>query len=363
MEILENLNKDIRTIINLTYSDDLSWNYYSCDREITRLRIDEAGECKKFIRLYFKNAEKLELNTLLPVLNSSIFDYRAMHIVYVFLLGIYVYRNTDIIKKYVNQQIEKRFSHKQGFYSDVEFPFIWFLLCLIHDLGYKAEEDHSYSSFNDFMKKKKLEPLHQISGVPLLYKIYRQYYDYRIKFQKNDHGITAGSIMFNDLCRIRDEQEKKIKQYYSLGKKMNRLCWEKPLVKVYNFCAWIVLAHNIWFVRDSNEKDKNDYIQNNLFPLILNEGEYKISLKKYPIFFLLCLIDSIEPIKVVKDFSLLDNIFLNIADNKIIINTNLECGCNDKILNNAEGLSNWLTTAKRSGNYSIIDLIPQKKDT
>jgi len=163
---------------------------------------------------------------------------------------------------------------------------------------------------------------------------------------KNDHGFCAAYILFRDLCKIRKKEANSLNG-------SNKLCWEPKLVNVYRLAASIILAHNIWYVDKTENCTVSCYEQAGLNDLIFN-GEYKIKLDKFPFLFLFCLVDSIEPYKRLKNIDILDNISLEILNDKIIIESNLTCSCNEMILNHAKSLNDWLTHTEKNGNTVTI---------
>lgn len=331
---------DIKARITNTFRQN-KWNYYSDDL-MKEINIDNANDCREFIRRFFSVSGKSgELNSIEEIVLLS--DERCQHIVYVFLLGASVYEENSSIRSLVDQQVQN-YKVKYGCTSDVNFYFIWFLCCLFHDLGYVKEDSKVLVDRIDFQKGQ--TPV----GVPKVYsrKTIESYWRYRQQNQNsNDHGIYAGIVMYQLLCRIRGAQEKD-------SWKNEKLSWEKELEHIYNVASWIVLCHNIWFAREDETYKCQEYKPFNLDSLILGKGEYKININKHPLFFFFCLIDTIEPIKKVKDLSLLSHIDISFSENELIITSNLKCGCGDAYLKSICGLNDWLIETKRDDNRITI---------
>lgn len=70
------------------------------------------------------------------------------------------------------------------------------------------------------------------------------------------------------------------------------------------------------------------------------------------------MIDGIEPLPIVKRFSLLVKIELQIAVDKIIIESKLGYEDHETILKQAYDLKNWLTTTRKTDNAVQIVLLP-----
>ena len=319
------------------------WNYYS-DEFIEKLNITTLDDCREFIRKFFAVSGKAgELNSIEEIKLLS--NERCQHIVYVFFLGVGIYDKVAGIRTRIDEQIQQ-YVEQYGCKSDVNFYFIWFLCCLFHDLGYVEEESKKLVERIDFQIGQTLV------GVPDVFsrRTIKNYWGFRQKTHgKNDHGIYAGITMYKSLCEIRSEQEKD-------SWENEKLSWEKELEHIYNVASWIVLCHNIWFGHKQKMGECELYKEFNLEKLLLDEGEYRIKLNNHPLFFFFCLIDTIEPIKIVKDHSLLKLIDISFNENKLIITSNLKCGCGDHYLKSINGLNDWLTKTIRKDNQVTITL-------
>lgn len=340
---------DYKKIIEETFSKG-DWNYYS---EISNsdFKIETADDCRDFIEKYFSISEKKVCSrfgkTLVDTTNIELLpDERCKHIVYVFLFGVYAYNNLSCVKKLVDDEI-KQYINQFKCNSDVNFYFIWFLCCLFHDLGYTEEQ-------SEITDKEKLELCKEQTqiAVPEIFKknILKSYWKYRIEIhEKYDHGIYAGKEMYELLCKIREKKA-------SEGK--SHLVWDKKLEKIYNVASWIVLCHNIWFAQKDDINACRNYKKFNLKKLIIEKEEYKIKLQSHPLFFFFCLMDTIEPIKIVKDIDLIENIDVSFPanGNEIIINNNLKCGCADIYDKAIRGINNWLTKVRSENDGFHIEL-------
>lgn len=328
---------NFKEIIDKTFEDKNSWNYYSgetFDKNPMLGEEESKEESKEFIKNFIKLSGKTQ-----NALNEEIekIGNRATHIVSTFFIGHYIYQNTEF-KNLIDKQIDT-LSKKWNIESEICFPFIWFLTCLFHDLGYAIEyEGVKYNSLEELKKERKTE-LKKIEGIPEFYgEVHTGYYEYRIKcHNKNDHGITAAYLMYDSLCKIREQA------ISSPNGDQKKLLWEEELENVYSFCAWNILAHNIWFCSEDDKDKVEKYKEYKLDELILSDKKrYKIDLKKYPFFFFLCLVDTIEPYKRVQSYEELKKIRLNLPNKR----RNIEVvSCTDKydLKKNVESLNEWLT--------------------
>lgn len=314
--------KSYHDILQETFRHPEWWNYYNSSI-LESLDIFDSKDCYRFANDFFHNSRKAtSLNTLLIQIDK-LESSRCQHIVYTYLLGIYFYNNSKKIKYTIDQKINR---------YNKEFPFIWFLICLFHDLGSSNENACIEESITDSIA------LRQPSGIPRFYKdLYKNYYEYRKSFSIYDHGITAGLIMYRDLCKIR-----RIKAHSS-----HPLFWGEKLESVYNLAAWIVLCHNIWYAKSIDKTTCESYKEYKLDPLIIQSNEYKIHFSKYPLLFLFCLVDSIEAIKVVKSADLLNMIYIDIKETsnnlKLQFDSSLTGDYKMQWMNKVNDLNNWLT--------------------
>ncbi|MCQ2197014.1 MAG: hypothetical protein MJZ60_05800 [Bacteroidaceae bacterium] len=311
--------------------------------------IENVDDCKRFIRAIIDAKGKRGASLCKELDNLD--DYRVRHIVSVYLFGLAVYNGSTSLKMHIDSQMNE-FKNIILQYEDNPFPFIWMLVCLFHDLGYPYK--HEYETWEAMLDS--IEPvtegdndksLDKCTGVPEIYNgIHENYFEYISKTRKSsDHGICAGYKLYNDCCRIRSEK----------ARDNNRNGWKHELVSVYNYVAWIISCHNIWTVSEGDESvDK--YHGFGLDKLILKDGDYPISSVEHPVFFLFCLVDTIEPIKVVRDTSLLENIVVEISDNEISYEVQLKCSCRDTLMKRAGGLKDWLTKASCTDNVAKISL-------
>lgn len=352
--------KSYKDILIETYQNGDLWNYYSKQVDLNYPEIDitnldifyNLDDCKIFIHKFFCLAGKGD-----TILSKHIdkLEGRAFHTVNTFLFGVYVLNHksqSKNIKEKIDAEIHK-IKSDFNIVCNIDFPYIWFLICLFHDLGYAignskySDKNSIFKSFDEFKLTKNcigsnLSELLDPKGVPLLYKdIYEEYFNFiLLEYNKVDHGIYAAFQLFSDLCFIRENE---FDLQMSLGVNGSTLCWDVPLVNIYNYASWIILAHNIWFVNEDKKYEADKYENKKLDLLVLKKNERKINLNEFPFFFLFCLVDSIEPSKVVLNNTLLDKVQIKINKNELIIESNLECGCNEVLLNKAKDLNNWLT--------------------
>lgn len=303
--------KDILQIYKDIFLDKPKWRYYS------KMNIDpfnSDNDTKEFIVRFIELSEKEQENPLYENI-FKLDNNRIRHIVSTFFLGTYLYYNLIPIKESIDIVI-KRFQ-RQNPDSKIEFSFIWFLICVFHDLGYSIEDDEEYKNFDDFIDGKVKYFLKERVGVPSLYEnVYKNYFNYRLNSEKDflhkpDHGICGGIVLFNTLNDILLKKQK--------NKKSEGLSWNRKLINIYRYASWVILSHNIFFIR-SGDPDEQVYRDNNLEALILDKTEApKIIHKKHSFLFLFLLVDSMEPIKKFDTFENLSKLKCGVDKNTIFL--------------------------------------------
>lgn len=299
------------------------WNYYN--KDIIAPIITDTDDCYRFITEYINYSEKSKtvlVGALRIIRERS--PQRLSHIVSTFFFGLWFFHHKR--SKFIHNHIIKELKKLSCFQNDYDnivkqFTFVWFMATLFHDLGYPAEEEG--------------KPLPDVSDIPYVgsvpefYRyVYQNYYNYR---KNREHGIYAGLIFDRDICEIRRFQE------YS----DSDLGWKNVLEELYHYVAWIIMSHNIWLKRDT-DNDIDEYRSNNLDQLILSSTvtsynryvDYRIAFDEYPLFSFFCIIDTIEPLKT---SSCLSEIDIDLKNSMIIIKSNDSGYCN-KVL----GLNEWL---------------------
>lgn len=313
--------------------------YYQISKKNFRNPFKEDIEHLEFIKRYFQRGgkakvlQKFDVNNFLP--------QRAPHTNTVFFLGIYLYHNMAF-KDYIDNSLTLKGYHM--------FPFIWFLITLFHDFGYKYENELDKFKHivdvetlkNELKIKYDLLKRKRIDGLSLaLYKNIRKYFLYRrfnSKYDnKIDHGILAGLFFYDALVRNRIEQYNK--------KENDDLYFGQELNKVYAQAAGVIATHNIWLPTENNS---SEYVKFGLDDLI---GISPIKLNEAPLLVLLGIVDTVDPIKIfgnehnnnVDVNQILDSILIFCSKKKIVLqktsNSILDFS---KIIDRSNGLNGWL---------------------
>lgn len=346
---------DFKTLINNIINSQEEWFHEKSIRN-EKNSIWDQSKCKDLITSYMSSAgTDTKRDTIAKVLKSDnlklIDDIRYQHILITYFFGLAIYSKCSTIK----DAIDKKFCNNPIYqdalekHRDEEFSYLWFLICLFHDLGYQYENDFetSKTKFPDFSALKNKTTINNLrhnqtildhlDGVPDLYKNIIENYFYLRKFKHNvyDHGIVGGMQLYHDLCDIRQK-----KHDANHNNAVENGFWRPSLEKIFAYAASVVICHNIFFA--TNQEDAKKYRMFGLSSLINTEKKYNITLQDYPVFFLFCLVDTLEPIKVVKDVELLSKILYDISSDKITCQIDLKCGCKDRLIKNIRELDTWL---------------------
>lgn len=324
------------------------WNYYSNDYAYAKTRIEFAysklnsySDCKGFIDAYLHRGGKGDIPYAKNL--EDLLPNRVKHIVSCFFLGSIFYIKCLRISNSIENSLQITRTTES---PSRHFSYLWFLTCLFHDLGYAVEDHKSTSKKENDMYKDYLKELpRRPNGIPTLYtkKTLKSYSLLRACLHScYDHGIVGGIALYHDLCNYRRQVVETFEKIH------DGLYWGEELEKDFDFASWVITCHNIWMTNE-HSKDVAAYKFFGLNALIIKDSyqaklKYPISSGKNPFLFLFCLVDSIEPIKVMEstdNFPKIDIVF-DPSDVKLNLSklpTNLRKKYAKKILD----LDSWLT--------------------
>lgn len=319
------------------------WNYYynvlNVD-DVDKPFIDH-NDYSRFIKRYFVRGGKVQ------VFNSCGINTDELrlpnHICSVFFLGLILYYNTSLHKKY-------RLENNDPGYST--FPFIWFLIALFHDNAYQMEDENmlkDITTIDDLKQHFSIEHLlldKKFSKCEELIKSRSKYFSYRKnEWKVVDHGILGGILLYDRLVKIRREK----KQHNE-----DNLFWGKKLENQYKLAANAISIHNIWL--PSTPDKKALYQKYELSELI----EFnKIRFKDFPLFYILAVVDTIEPLKSYRgkgltDTFILSSLLVETGKNSIRITCKEHSGLDfNVLLDKLTYFENWLDLEIEKTNTSF----------
>ncbi len=172
----------------------------------------------------------------------------------------------------------------------------WLPVCLFHDVGYAIEDHYRAEKLSDI---KTIDKLSEKLG--LKYRLDNEcdaellssYYKYRInEHNKADHGIVSAMVLYDSLMVSQEKKKNIAKTAFVVS--------EKPIIGTHIENAIAIFAqsiarHNMWYATDDNKDIYRKYGLNEL--IVSEEKSTKIFFGNNPMLFLLCFIDSIEPVK------------------------------------------------------------------
>ena len=291
------------------------------------------SEASNFINNYFEMGEKTISNIMAFNIRVNQSD-RDIHTISVFTLGIAI-------------------AEKLGHPIKDNDLFVWFLMCLFHDKGYAFERstndtnvganlpdtlDGFLRGFNDNY----FEDFFQDDNEKDLYE---NYYKYRKqKCHVVDHGIVGGLLLYYVL----------VHNFYTLKDNINSFIinsdiffyngriFKKNYFNDYKKAAKGIMRHNMWYA--SNEEDIQIYQDCNLKGLI-SSGDNKISFEEDKLLFLLCLSDTIEPLKKTLNVNFSDTlskISMEVSEGVLILQIKKDFRKIDEYIQSIKDLEVWM---------------------
>jgi len=303
---------DLHEIFSKLLDQKEKWSYYKHfdyeNFDIERIKYYPYQFVEKYLRVGDKSPD--DLVNQFPLRD----DRKMFHSVSIFFLGIYLYTESNTIKKYVNEYLDKIKSvvKDKGEDIDIVFPYYWFLTCFYHDLCFEVSirdeydgDFYGYNLWNIEIEKKVKKTLDSLQplGIDIPQHIkncVKKYLDYR-KDKGNpiehiEHGILGGTYFYHE------RREKFNKKRDFMGGRDSfidpdtGLHWSTNLLEqVHSSISWTIISHNIWYPEPD---DRKNYIDNHLNELL---DKPKVSINRYPLYFFLCLIDTLDPVKYFSD--------------------------------------------------------------
>lgn len=323
---------------------DGKWQYYQLALQGTEV-LKDAEIGKAFITSYLGKGCKSKLQIFEYIQNLS--DIRILHIVSCFFFGVALYNMSSYIRESIDSLLTQNRSNPKDA-PEERFLYIWMLICLFHDLGYAVENGLvplPKNEFNELMLAFPKRP----KCLPKLYNkaMLKNYNKFRLcRFGVNDHGIVGGIKLYYDLCELREVKEKEDTHHF----------WGESLKKDFSLAAWTIACHNVFMVK-KGDKNEKCYACTNLSSLIYNDQSREINLKEHSLLFLFCLIDTIEPIKIITDCKLLKKISIRIEDDKFSVDCSKLCNVlQDDYNKRIKGMREWLTDVNVDGSKKIVML-------
>ena len=200
--------------------------------------------------LQSSSKDTLPINNLFDCLTRE----RLRHTLLCYIFGCFLYKSEPEVKDNIEAFLSEIWKSK-GRSPQSKFLLTWLLICLFHDIGYAIEmntvnavplnNEPQCELFADILdengKMVNLLPSfpdifpHCYKNIPIKYDRYRKMYGI-IKNGKPlfDHGIYGGILLKKALEEMPDK--------YGMPE------------KYYEYIAWVIMCHNMWFAQDKNTK-------------------------------------------------------------------------------------------------------------
>lgn len=244
------------------------------------------------------------------------------HTVSLYLMGMAFIEKSSTLRDKLTNQLQSFLTYYKDWYvkreDEYNLLYTWYLTAMYHDVAscierakipenpterqksleyYLGELDITYSPYGNFPYRK--------NNIPQRFSenLIKNYFYYRANNGSCEHGILAGYLFFdrfvrsfssytkdgsiNDNGMIENLAQEKIRRWDEKRQ------WNIEQISHAAYVADAIICHNLW-MSDNAEL----YRAYGLSPLLYTEhSENKLSIKNYPLQFMLCLLDTIEPVK------------------------------------------------------------------
>lgn len=323
-------------------------SYYHICIQPAQLFDEKCGKrnCYEFINQHYEKGNKAEA-FVFPFCEDYHEFGKHVHTVSLYLMGL-------IVREAFEEKIRCKLS---GFICDLDswycYKYTWFLTSLYHDIASSVEEKYAQDakSLESFCEQNGITKYPDDQQNVLLRfdpAVRAGYYQYRKEERRNqEHGIAAGYLLFDRLYKNFDCKVGQRMQGSDvwLDQKRN-LYWRKSHIDHFAYIADAIICHNIWLCTD--ECNEELYKKYKLDDLIVKTHQDRLSIDEDPLQFLLCLLDTIEPIKRFNNIpymEVLQRISVSIMNSYIRVqwDDSLEKnGCFKKWLASVKTLDSWM---------------------
>lgn len=307
MTLVELYNKNCVSYYGIEYSAERLFIGDDKESEAGDDKESEAVRCKEFMHEHYMAGKKHEL------LDSALYTQyeskgKHVHSVSLYLLG-------KALLPHFQQEIDKKLTaflpHYSGWHDhNRDFLHTWFLTSMYHDFAsciefgtiqandserhrslafHLGNHDIRYSIYGDYPYK--------TQNVPIRFskELIENYFYYRACSGACEHGIIAGNLFFDRFVKtfLKATKENKFDEKGNWDGSGGN--WNTDMIMYSAYIADAIICHNIWL---GGPKEEETYKSYGLTPLLWKtHPENKLSIHEYPLQFMLCLLDTIEPTK------------------------------------------------------------------
>lgn len=294
---MNNMEKCFCTLWDSYIKQNIS--YYGIDINSEKLFGKYAeSECCDLIKKHFEKGGKssvLDEPREWGFLNSD----RCIHTTSLYLLGLAL---GDLFRTGIYNELHF-IKDLNVWYGDDDFMYTWFMTCLFHDAASCIEKNARTNSHKQLLhtldKKYLNNKFFAKNIIPKRYdaQTIRNYFKFQKRFaNEQDHGIIGGTYLFDALLKNYAEHEKRCTR----GEAQeidNELNWCESQKMHYAYVANAIICHNVWTVNSTDLSKMQKYMDNGLEALVIGTNHDKLSITQYSLQFMLCILDTIEPVK------------------------------------------------------------------
>ncbi len=329
----------------------LKESYYGAGINAERLFDEFRGKenCRRFIDDHFIRGSKKRVFLITEDYEDDHMNRgKHQHTVSLYLLGLLC---RDLFDKRLKSRMRQLFCVR-GWYA---YEYTWYLACLYHDVTSVKEKDTDFADRADRACGSMLfEPEYDdLRRFPK--DVYVNYINYRERSRiSHDHGIIAGTELFARLCEAFREATDDHDWDKAPELQRGNLVWRKEHLPHFAYIADAICCHNMWTAKQDDEERCEEYRQAGLEALIVNSESDKLSPAEYPLQFLLCLLDTIEPVKRFTDLdakTVLENISLDIQESGFTL------AWTDAV-ERSQDYKSWIKSISEVGDWMRVRILP-----
>lgn len=312
---------------------------------------DNGAHAKQFIDEHFERGAKKGVFT---IYREFALEYsrrgKHYHTVSLYLLGLKTKRLfKDPIKNRLNELIDDM--------SWFNFEYSWYLTCLFHDVSSCIERNLQYAQLIDAVESsslfthKALKPDVNLLRFPK--NLIINYLNYRFSAGRIEHSIIGGTMLFDKLNESFYEKTKGHNWEASPVYREHNLKWRKEHLDHFACIADAVCCHNLWTAQPGGEMSVT-YKAKELDQLIINSPAERLSIHTHPLHFMLCLLDTIEPVKRFGHLdakTVLKNIYIDTQKDSIDLHWT-------QLIKQQPEIYHWLDSIRSLSEWMCVDVSP-----
>lgn len=337
--------------------------------------------CQDFIGSHYKLGCK-ETCMMFDFLEEYLKHGKHQHTISLYLMGMAFMEKSSTLRDKLINQLQSFLTYYKDWYvkrvDEYNLLYTWYLTAMYHDIASCIEKEEILKYPTTKQKKlsyclENLEIQHspyktfdkRLKSIPQRFpeKLIENYFVYRANSEDarvhkeflRDHGILAGYLFYDRFIKnFLNHCESTEPDGRGFTCKESNLVWNIEQISHAAYVADAIICHNIWISDSENTNIK--YEKYNLYPLLYDEhNENKLSIKKYPLQFMLCLLDTVEPLKRFAKYpydgdmepkEVLSYVYLEFGDYSVAVRWDEQIERNGEIFHKwcdaLKGLQSWM---------------------